>query len=194
MTEIPIGTRRGSAHSSWPITEGSAGLGVLGPRDGGRELLAHRAQRPGPPRGAIAAALLLAVGVIVSCSNGSERSVEAFCSTLRSEKARILDQFESASAPSGDGFADALSGLGASVQAMGELRTYFRKLERVAPDRIQTEVEIVAESIDRQFDAAKDAARDPLGAFGSALITGFTTSGQMQAVDRYARENCGEGI
>jgi hypothetical protein len=85
-------------------------------------------------------------------------------------------------------------GLGATAQAIGELRTYFRKLERVAPEEIDTEVKIVAEAVDQQLKAAGGAAANPLGAFGSAVVTSITTSGQLQAVDRYARSNCGEAI
>jgi hypothetical protein len=113
---------------------------------------------------------------------------------MRSEKKRILGQLNAATKPTGDGTLDALTGLGATAQAMGELRTYFRKLQRVAPDEIHTEVKIVSEAVDQQLKAAGDAAANPLGAFGSALVTSLTTSGQLQTVDTYARKHCGEGI
>ena len=57
-----------------------------------------------------------------------DRSVESFCSTMRSEKARILEQLEgvqAAAESSDDEFAGVLLGLGGSMQALGELRTYF---------------------------------------------------------------------
>lgn len=139
-------------------------------------------------------AVMLGVTGVACSDDGSERSVEAFCSTMRSEKKRILTQLESTSGSSSDDLAGVLAGLGASVQAIGELRTYFRKLERVAPSEIQTEVEIVSQAMDDQLKAAEDAIDNPIASLGSALLTGLTTSGQLQSVDDYARSNCGAGI
>jgi hypothetical protein len=145
----------------------------------------------------LALILVIAAGPMVACSGEPDRSVESFCSTMRSEKARILEQLEgvqAAAESSDDEFAGVLLGLGGSMQALGELRTYFAKLSDVAPDEIRVEVEIVAEAMDKQLDAAGDAVGDPLGGLGSALMTSLTTSGQLAAVDEFARSNCGEGI
>ena len=116
---------------------------------------------------------------------------------MRSEKARILDQFNStvaAGEDSGDEFLAVISGLGASIQALGELRTYFAKLSKEAPAEIQAEVEIVAESYEKQLDAASKAVSDPLAALSEGLMSGLTSSGQLNTVDSFARSNCGEGI
>ena len=132
-----------------------------------------------------------------ACSSGPERSVESFCSTMRSEKARILDQLkdaQNATAAGNDQLASVLLGLGGSIQAIGELRTYFAKLSAVAPEEIRVEVEIVADAVNKQLDAAGDAASNPLGSLGSALVTSITTSGQLNAVNEFAKSNCGEGI
>lgn len=131
------------------------------------------------------------------CRGESQRSTEAFCTTMRSEKARILDQFNSNVATgenSGDESVAVISGLGASLQALGELRTYFAKLSKVAPAEIQTEVEIVADSVEQQLDAASKAVSDPLGALTEGLMSGMTSSGQLNTVDSFARANCGESI
>ncbi len=145
----------------------------------------------------VLAALIGSTSLLLACSNGPERSVDSFCSTMRSEKARILEQLEGAQAAasaSDDEFAGVLLGLGGSLQALGELRTYFAKLSDVAPEEIRVEVEIVAEAMDEQLDSAGEAASDPLGSFGNALVTSLTTSGQLASVDEFARSNCGEGI
>jgi hypothetical protein len=138
---------------------------------------------------------MVAACAVLASACGTERSAEAFCSTLREEKQRILDQFNAGANPdTEDELLKMLSGLGASVQAMGELRTYFNKLEKVAPEEIQTEVEIVAGEWGRQVEDAGDAASDPLGGLTSALVGGLATSGQLEAVNRYALRECGEGI
>lgn len=140
----------------------------------------------------------LAAASLTGCGGGApERSAAAFCQTMRSEKERILAQLEetsAAGAASGDEFLAALSGLGASIQALGELRTYFQKLAKVAPEDIRTEIEIVAESYDQQVDDAGDGVTKPLETAVGALFEGLATSGQVSAVDEYARANCGEGI
>ena len=148
--------------------------------------------------GLVSLSVFVVVAVVpAGCGGESTRSTEAFCATMRSEKARILDQFNSTVAAgenSGDEFLGVISGLGASLQALGELRTYFAKLSKVAPAEIQTEVEIVADSFEKQLDAASKAVSDPLAALSEGLMSGLTTSGQLNTVDSFARENCGEGI
>lgn len=154
----------------------------------------------GRRRLAVRAALVaVAVAVVApACSSGgSERSTASFCSTMRSEKQRIRGQLDDAAAAqeaAGDDFAMVLIGLGGSIQAIGELRTYFRKLAAVAPDEIRTEAEIVAESYDKQLDSAGDAVGDPLGGLGGLLMSSLTTSGQMNALDEFAFANCGEHL
>ncbi len=187
-----------------------------------QQLLAHNGARrsgrrtepgsPGPlglaPRSAILSAMrrvgLASLGMAIlvavipaGCGEESHRSAEAFCATMRSEQARILDQLNStvsAGKNSGDEFLAAISGVGASIQALGELRTYFAKLSKVAPAEIQTEVEIVADSYEKQLDAASKVVSDPLAALSQAFMGGLTSSGQLNTVDSFARENCGEGV
>lgn len=125
------------------------------------------------------------------------RSVEAYCAKVRSEKDRILAQLNAgsdAAEAQSDGFASGLLGLGAGVQAIGELRTYFAELERVAPADIQPELEIIAEQFDQQLDAAGAAASDPLGGFASTFINGLAISGQLSTVGDYTRDQCGESL
>lgn len=133
-----------------------------------------------------------------SCGDsGPIRSAAAFCGTLKSEKTRVTAQLNdtvSAGQASGDDLVAVLSTFGGSLQALGELRTYFAKLSAVAPNEIRTEVEIVAKSYDAQLDAASKAVSDPLGSLSSGLFSAMTTSGQMNSVDSYARTHCGEGI
>ena len=144
--------------------------------------------------------VVLSAGLVadaIGCSSGPERSAEAFCSTLRSEKERILGQLsdgQAAAEAQDDELVGMLTGLGASVQALGELRTYFGKLADVAPDEIRHEVEILEEEIGEQLDNAQNVADDPLGSLASAFVDSFSLSGQLSAVNDYAMDNCGESI
>jgi hypothetical protein len=87
------------------------------------------------------------MAIAIGCSGGPTRSTEAFCATLKDEKQRILSQLERNGNPhTDDSFIDTFAGFGASVQAFGELRTYFNRLEEHAPDEIRPEMEIIASS------------------------------------------------
>lgn len=131
----------------------------------------------------------------VACVGGDERSVEAFCDTIESEQERILDQFDAAGGNAEvDSFESMLAGLGASVQAIGELRTYFEKLAKVAPPEIQTEVEIVAREYDQMLDDVADAVDNPLGALVSGVMSSVEISGPVNTIDEYAVDNCGTHI
>ena len=93
-------------------------------------------------------AVVAGVVVVVIQVSKPTRSVEAFCSTMNSEQERILAEFD---ANNGDGhiddFSEAMAGMLASVQALGELQVYFQKLAEVAPPEIQTETQLVADKI-----------------------------------------------
>lgn len=138
--------------------------------------------------------LLCAVLGVTGCG-GQTRSVSAFCNTLHSEKQRILAQFNATSqSGSSDQLVRALAGVGASLQALGELRTYFHKLSDVAPDQIRDDAEIVAKDWDHQIDTAASAAAHPLSALAGALVTGVTTSGQLNSMNQFALTHCHESI
>lgn len=182
----------GSVSSSTNVGGGVAGASCLG---------GVRLCRWSSPPSCRRVWALVAVVVValsgVSCGGGPERSTESFCATLRSEKARILDQFNATSHSadaSGDDLASLFAGLGGSIQALGELRAYFHKLAEVAPDEIRTEAELVADNYDEQMDAAGDAGSNPLGALTSSLFNGLAVSGQLDRLNQFAVSNCGEGI
>jgi hypothetical protein len=139
------------------------------------------------------AAISVTFFFVAAC--GAERSTEAFCETLSSEKQRILEQFEVASQPkSGDQFLELIGGLGASVQALGELRTYFDKLADVAPEEIRSEAEILSDHFDKQFDDAEDVGSNPFGQLAGSLVGAMAVSGPMNTVQQFAMTHCEEGI
>jgi hypothetical protein len=144
----------------------------------------------------LAAAMLAVLALVAGCSSGPERSTESFCNTLKSEQERILDQFEevSSAAGEGDGLSQVLLGVGGSIQALGELRTYFDKLSKVAPTSIQSEMEIIAEQYDEQFDDIAAAADNPLAGLVGGIIDSIAISGQMNTVNQFALDNCGQSL
>jgi hypothetical protein len=155
-----------------------------------REMKTHSRQR-------WVAIVVLAALALATVGCGDDRSVESFCSTMRSEKERILGKLgnvKDAAAQSGDDFTAGLITLGGSLSVLGELRTYFAKLDAVAPEEIAQQVTIVRKAIDDQFDAAGDAVTDPLGGLASGLVSSLTSAGQLDDVNSWAISNCGEGI
>ncbi len=149
------------------------------------------------PHWALAGVALLVASALPACSSGPERSVEAYCTTLEQEQERILADFEgqmAAAEGTDDEFLGALMALGAGLGAIGELEIYADKLAEVAPEEIRVDVEAVATSIEEQNEAAKDAASDPLGALGSALIGSLMSAGSFQRVGEWTYEHCGQGF
>lgn len=127
------------------------------------------------------------------CSR-SERSAASFCRVLRSEKTRILQQFNATSRVGAGTSVSALAGLGASLQAIGELRTYFHKLAKVAPSEIETEADIVAKQYDQLLDSMSNISSNPLAGLAGSLLSSVSISGQLNSLDTFARKNCGESI
>lgn len=146
---------------------------------------------------AIAATAIIGVAVAAGACGGDNqgRSVEAFCTTMKSEKQRILDQFDAGTYPADSGsIADILAGPAATVQAFGELRSYFDRLAAVAPEQIRVPMQIVADEYAAQFEKMSDIAKNPLAALAGNMFGALAISGQLNEVDTYAREHCGEGI
>ena len=145
--------------------------------------------------GGSACTALVGAALLLGGCGGQTRSAAAFCSTLHSEKRRILAEFNASShSGSPDQLVQAVSGLGASLQALGELRTYFHKLSDVAPDEIKDDAEIVAKDWDQQVADAANEAAHPLSALAGALINGATTSGQLNTLNQFALTHCHESI
>ena len=157
---------------------------------------------PPPTAGTIArmgigAVLLLTSLTSMNACSESQRTAAAFCSTMKSEQSRILAQFNSskdAAAGQNDAFANALMGVGATVQALGELRTYFHKLSAVAPKEIEEQTKLVADWYDDQVKSSKGAISNPLGTLASSALDGIMISGPMNTVNKFALQNCGQSV
>lgn len=134
----------------------------------------------------MSAAAMAAATLLLAGCGGQTRSTAALCNTLHFETQRILAQFNASSHPgSNDQLVQALSGLGASLQALRELRTYFHKLSDVGPDEIKEDQEV--------SNAANEAA-NPLSAFAGALASGAMDSGQLSTLNQFALTHCHESV
>lgn len=124
----------------------------------------------------VAAVLITATAFLSACS-GTNRSVEAFCSTMDTHKTRYLEQMSAAQS-------GGLGGLVTATSAVGDLKLMWRELADVAPSDIQTDTEAVRDAWEKQEDNA--AQMD----WKAAIATGLLNSGSMSRVDTYVRTNC----
>ena len=120
------------------------------------------------------------------------RSVEAFCATYHDEKAAFIDKYNERqdAVDSMEGLDGIVLGLGSAIEAVGDTKVMFDKLEAVAPEEIQADVAAVRDSLQQQLEAAGEVASDPFGAFGSGLVSGLASMGSWDRVDHYIQENC----
>ncbi|MFL5955562.1 MAG: hypothetical protein ACJ76I_15800 [Gaiellaceae bacterium] len=139
------------------------------------------------------AAIAVAVFGAAGCGS-TTRSVSSYCHTYAAQKSAYLDKYN-AQAKAVQGSSDPLAGaLGAaamSVEAMGDVRAMFDRLDRVAPESIEPDVAAVRDSFSQQLDAMKGVATNPLGALMGGLISGIASSGSFQRVDGWTKQNCG---
>lgn len=132
---------------------------------------------------------LMASLLLSAC--GTERSPEAFCSTMEKHKVRYLDRMGQADEAmrSGDSLTG-LVGLATGVSAFADLTQMWEELADVSPDEIKPDVEDVRDAFQKQLDSMGQAAENPLGALVSNLSTGLAVSGAMQRVDTFTRDQC----
>lgn len=124
-----------------------------------------------------AAALVL---TLAGCAPA--RSVEAFCDTIGSHRDRYVTSMQAA-AEGGD----ALGGLLGAIAAIGDLKTMWIELAKVAPLDIATDVEAVRDLWIAQEDAA--ARQDWLAIASNALLN----AAAVARVERYVTQQCGAG-
>lgn len=126
---------------------------------------------------ASAAGFALLVLTLTACS--PSRSVKAYCDTVEAHKARYLAAMNDASSTG------SLAGLLEAGSAIGDLKSMWDDLAKVAPDDIQTDTETVRDAWDKASDDAGDR-----NFFGAAVVA-LSSAAAMQRVNDYIAKNCG---
>jgi hypothetical protein len=142
------------------------------------------------------ALLATLTGVLLLSSCGDERSVSKFCSTAKHQQTRLQAKYQQQADSLGntsDPLLGLIGGIGMLTGAQGDLVVYFERLSKVAPSEIQPEVEAVRDSFKAQAEATREMATNPLGSLASGFIGGLQSSGSIEVVDQYSRQNCGFG-
>lgn len=133
---------------------------------------------------ALAIALLLSCFTVAGCSSG--RSVAAYCHTFIEEGQKLRASWAGTNAASDP--------LGAFVQVLAapqELALMFKKLQRVSPDDIVDDVEVLQKAFQKVADDAAANGANPLQGVLEAVVLGATTKGPADRVDAYTTTNCG---
>lgn len=124
-------------------------------------------------------AFIILMTSLSACGGASARSVTAYCDTVAKHRDRYLAAMDEASSSGG------LEGLLTGVGAIGDIKTMWVDLAKVAPDEIQTDTEAVRDAWKDTEDAANSG--NYIGIFTSA----FSNSGPAERVNDYIVENCG---
>lgn len=143
--------------------------------------------RTRPPRAGLVAGLLVAVLLIMpalaGCSSG--RSIDAYCRTFIEEGQKFRASY------SGTSTQDPLSALVQLLGAPQELAIMFKKLQKVSPDDIEPDVEVLQKAFQKVADDAADNASNPVRGALEALMLGASTKGPTDRVNAYTAKNCG---
>jgi hypothetical protein len=138
--------------------------------------------------------ILIGASLVVGCTQS--RSHEAFCRTLAEEKQHYRNKYSERQDEIVDrvdeGDLSSLSAaLGTSFEAIRDMAVIFDKLEKAAPEEIRPDVETLRDALERQRDALKDLANNPLGALAGSLTSGPVTMGSWERVALYTKQHCG---
>lgn len=138
---------------------------------------------------AFSVTLALIPGMLSGCGTG--RSTQAYCDTMQKHKERYVQAMADATKQMQKGdTAGVVGGLAESISALGDIQRMWDELAQVAPEDIRPDVESVRDASAKQLDGAVQAAKDPVSALGSALVSALINSGPMRRVDAYTRKNC----
>lgn len=154
-------------------------------------LLSHR--HDGARVRLVGAVLVVSAMASLVPSCGQSRSVDAFCDTFRSQTTAMLEKYRSRLGSldyQNHPLKTLLVGAGSAIEAQGDLAVMFDHLEAVAPDEIEPEVAAVRDMYQKQLDTAAKAAGDPVGALVGGLVTGISSMGAYESVQKFILANC----
>jgi hypothetical protein len=118
---------------------------------------------------------------------GATRSPEAYCRAFYESAAPVREQYVEAGE---EAESDPLSALVTLLSVPGDLTVIFDKMAEHAPSEIKADTEEARDALKKQQESLGDALSDPLGAIGSGVIAGLTSSGSFSRIDSYLQEHC----
>src|SRR6266545_4079134 len=122
----------------------------------------------------------------VSAGCGPRRSVAAYCKTFYGEGSKIRAQSEDAVRSN-----NSIEQMATVFEAPSQLYQFFKKLDDVAPEDIQPDVETLRDAFKQQADSIGGDAGDPIGGMVGGLARGLASAGATQRVDKWTLDNCG---
>lgn len=118
---------------------------------------------------------------------GPERSAEAYCRAFYETAAPIRADYVEADERFEE---DPLGSLVTLLGSPGDMTVILATMADHAPDEIRADTEAAHDALEDQQDSLGDAFSDPLGAIGSGLAAGLTSSGSFSRVDSYLQQHC----
>lgn len=135
-----------------------------------------------------ASALVLVALLSVACGGrGSQRSVGSFCSELVRGAGQLDKQTKDAPKTGARQF-------GLFLQNMGDFNRLLHRLDARAPRDIASDMNQVVKVFDDAANRAGEAAKNPLGALASGLVSSVLAGPSVEAVDSYAQKHCGRKL
>lgn len=137
----------------------------------------------------LAASVAATAGLVASLAacGGPERSAQAYCRAFYETAAPIRDSYVEANEEIEE---DPLSAIVTLLGSPGDLVVIFDSMAKHAPDEIRADTETARDALKDQQDSLGDVLSDPLGAIGSGVVAGLTSSGSFARVDGYLAEHC----
>jgi len=144
----------------------------------------------GKALGLAALALLIVVVVVVGYQVATpDRSVKAYCKTFYDEGVKLHEKWsaQTRQANESDNVFAAIATVAGSPR---DLADYFGKLEKVAPDGIQSDVAAVRDAWRKMADSVGDQGADTLSMLAAGAFVGLSVAAAEQRVDTWTSSHC----
>lgn len=136
---------------------------------------------------AIATAATFTLAISLAACGGATRSPEAYCRAFYETATPIREHYVEVDEEVEE---DPLSALATLLSTPGDLTVIFDRMAEHAPDEIKADTEEARDALKKQQESLGEAISDPLGAIGSGVIAGLTSSGSFSRVNDYLQEHC----
>lgn len=134
-----------------------------------------------------AACVVMSFGMIGCGGHESSRSMASFCSELVQGAGKLDKQTKDAPNTGAGQF-------GLFLRNMGDFNRLLHRLDDRAPKEIESDMNQVVKVFDDAANRAGEAAKNPLGALASGLMSSVLAGPSVEAVDSYAQKHCGRKL